>query len=117
MKLAFIMALVLTLFTTPAGAQQGGTAAKAPDVPQTQDDKVSYSIGVQVAEGIKSQQIKVNPDRVAQGLRDALSDSQLMMSQNEISAAITAVQQQLKQKADQARATALEKNKADGDTF
>src|SRR3954454_2380294 len=117
MKLTFIMALIFTLFAIPAGAQQGGADAKVPDVPQTQDDKVSYAIGVQVAEGIKSQQIKVNPDRVAQGLRDALSDSQLMMSQNEIGAAIMAVQQQLKQKADQARAAALEKNKADGDAF
>src|SRR5262249_42239843 len=52
-----------------------------------------------------------------QGLRDALSGSQLLMSQNEIIAAIGSVQQELKQKADQARATALEKNKKEGEAF
>src|SRR5262249_23134999 len=115
MKRWFISGILMVLTTIPAGAQQvANTNANAP---QTQAEKISYAIGVQMAEGLKSQQIAVDPAKVAQGLRDALSGSQLLMSQNEIIAAIGSVQQELKQKADQARATALEKNKKEGEAF
>jgi FKBP-type peptidyl-prolyl cis-trans isomerase FklB len=104
--LAFMMVI-------SAGAQQN----QPHGAPQTQDDKVSYAIGVQVAEGIKSQDIKVNPEMVAEGLRDALSGSKLKLSTEDIGAAIVAIQQMMKQKADEARTAAIEKNKTAGEAF
>jgi len=101
------------MMVIPAGAQQN----QPQGVPQSQDDKVSYAIGVQVAEGIKSQDIKVNPEMVAEGLRDALSGSKLKLSTEDIGAAIVAIQQMMKQKADEARTAAIEKNKTAGEAF
>src|SRR3954466_1892459 len=114
MRLILMLGLMFAfMMVIPAGAQQN----PAQGAPQTQDDKVSYAIGVQVAEGIKSQDIKVNPEMVAEGLRDALSGSKLKLSTEDIGAAIVAIQQMMKQKADEARTAAIEKNKTAGEAF
>jgi len=85
--------------------------------PQTQSDKLSYAIGVQVAAGIKSQGIGVSPEMVAKGVRDALSGAKLLMTDEEMGAAIEALQVEMRLKQEEARALALEKNKKAGDAF
>jgi FKBP-type peptidyl-prolyl cis-trans isomerase len=109
MKLIWMAGLALALAAVPVKAQEAA--------PQTQNDKLSYAIGVQVAEGIKGQGIEVNPAMLAQGARDALSGAKLQMSIDEMSAAISAVQQEMRLKQDQARTVALEKNKTEGEAF
>ena len=102
------LVLALGFTTVTAGAQSA---------PQTEEDKRSYAVGVQVAEGIKSQPISVNPALVAAGLRDALSGAKLLMTNDEIGAAIMALQQEIEKKQEEVRAVALEKNKKDGEAF
>jgi FKBP-type peptidyl-prolyl cis-trans isomerase FklB len=109
MKLAWMMGVVLGFVAITAKAQQ--------TVPQTDSDKRSYAIGVEVAEGIKSQGVDVDPAMVAAGVRDALSGGKLPMTPDEIDAAIMAVQQEIRQKQEQARAAMLEKNKKEGEDF
>ena len=109
MKLTWMVGLAVALLAVPTNAQQAA--------PQTQNEKRSYAIGVQVAEGIKSQAIEVNAQMVAQGVRDALAGAKLQMSDAEIGAVIMALQQEMMQKQEQARTVAIEKNKKDGEAF
>jgi FKBP-type peptidyl-prolyl cis-trans isomerase len=85
--------------------------------PQTDDEKRSYAIGVQVAEGIKSQGVQVNSAMVTAGIRDALSGAKLLMTDEEIGAALAALQNDMQKKEEQDKAVMLEKNKKDGDDF
>src|SRR5579885_1167098 len=121
MKISLVSILALGLLAMPAPAQQSSAPAaprSAPAAaPRSDSEKISYAIGVQLAEGIKSKQISVDSERVAQGLSEALSGAQLQMSESDISAAIVQVQEQLKAKADQARTAEMERNKAAGDAF
>jgi FKBP-type peptidyl-prolyl cis-trans isomerase len=109
MKLASVVGVILGFLAMTANAQQ--------TAPQTDTEKRSYAIGVQVAEGIKSQGVEVNPAMVAAGIRDALAGAKLQMTDDEIGAAITALQQDMQRKQEQARTAALEKNTKDGDDF
>jgi FKBP-type peptidyl-prolyl cis-trans isomerase FklB len=54
---------------------------------------------------------------VAQGVRDALAGAKLLMSDDEIAAVMTALQQELRQKQQEALTAMLEKNKKDGEAF
>jgi FKBP-type peptidyl-prolyl cis-trans isomerase len=110
MKIASVMVVAaLGLLAVTANAQQ--------TAPQTDTEKRSYAIGVQVAEGIKGQGLEVNPAMVAAGMRDALAGAKLQMTDDEIGAAIMALQQNMQQKQEQVRTAALEKNKKDSDEF
>ena len=110
MKLRCIAAWGLGLLAVPVSAQE--TTAL-----QTQKDKVSYLIGVQVAETIKSQGIDIDPSLVATGLRDALSGAKLLMTDDDLRATMTALQQEMAQKQAQARSRAADENKKAGETF
>ena len=110
MKTAPVLtAVILGAFAMTLHAQQAA--------PQTQEEKRSYAIGVQVAEGIKSQGIEVNAALVVAGVRDALAGGQLLMTDDEICATIMALQMDLRQQQEQARAAVLEKNKKAGAEF
>ena len=110
MKLASVaVGVVLGCLAMTANAQQ--------TAPQTDAEKRSYAIGVQVAEGIKSQGVEVDPAWSAAGMRDALAGTKLQMTDDEIGAVMMALQQDMQQKQEQARTAMLEKNKKDGDEF
>jgi FKBP-type peptidyl-prolyl cis-trans isomerase len=81
--------------------------------PKTQKEKVSYAMGVAVAKNIQRQRLDTDVDVLARGLRDALSGRKLLMSEEELRAAMGAVTAELKQKAASARAD----RKAAGEAF
>jgi FKBP-type peptidyl-prolyl cis-trans isomerase FklB len=110
MKLASVaVGLVLGFVAITARAQQ--------TAPQTPEEKRSYAVGVQVAEGILSQGIDLNPAMVAQGVRDALAGAKLQLSDDDIEAAIMALEMEMRAKQEQVRTAVLEKNKKEGEEF
>lgn len=112
-----VAGLGLLAIQTPAqnsgapGTQPGQTA------PSTEKDKVSYGVGVQVARSLKSQGIDVNPDLVAQGLKDALAGQKLLLSDEELNNTMAALQRELAQKEEAAKAKEATDNKKAGDAF
>lgn len=137
-RIAGLMAIILGFTAMTASAQQaapktapsGATSQAAPKTapqaasqapgqtaPQTDDEKRSYAIGVQVAEGIKSQGIQVNSAMVAAGMRDALAGNKLAMTETEIGTAMGGLQREMQAKQEEARNAMLVKNKKDGDAF
>jgi len=83
----------LLLALTPAWA--------AGKKPESLEDRVSYGIGMNIGRDFKKQEIKVNPDLLAQGIRDALAGGDTLMTDEEVQQTITELQQimQAKQQA------------------
>ncbi len=48
--------------------------------PKTDKDKVSYSIGFGMGSNLKNQGVDVDADKLAKGIKDALSGAKPMMS-------------------------------------
>jgi FKBP-type peptidyl-prolyl cis-trans isomerase FklB len=60
-----------------------------------QKDKESYSLGYQFGQSLKSQGIDINLDIYGSGIRDAFGGKEPQMSQEEIRATLTSLQQRL----------------------
>jgi FKBP-type peptidyl-prolyl cis-trans isomerase FklB len=78
---------------------------------KTQKDKISYAIGMDVGNGLKKNDVDVDPDLVAKAIKDILAGNKPLMTDEEVKTAITGLQKDLQAK-QQERAKALgEKNK------
>jgi FKBP-type peptidyl-prolyl cis-trans isomerase len=83
----------------------------------TQMAKVSYGMGARVGAGLRRQGIEIDPDAVARGLSDALAGKDLLMTQEEIAATMTALQGDVKQKHAIAAREAAEARQKQGEAF
>ena len=84
---------------------------------KTQKDKVSYAIGMDVGNGLKKNDVDVDPDIVAKAIKDILAGNKPLMTDEEVKTAITGLQKDLQAK-QQERAKVLgEKNKKEGEAF
>ncbi len=112
-----------TAGTAGAKTGQGTTAAKkpgtatAPLVLKTQKEKASYAIGVNMGKGLHRDGVDVDPASISRGIRDALAGNKLALTDDEMKAALMALQADLKKKADTEMATAGAANKKEGETF
>jgi len=84
---------------------------------KTQKDKVSYAIGIQIALSVKGQGIDADPDLIGKGFKDAFTGGKLLMSDEELRATLSTLQQEMKQKQMQAMSKVAEDNKKAGDAF
>lgn len=90
----------------------------------TREAKISYSIGVNIGNDIKRsferQGVEVTPAILAKGIKDALSDSEKLMSDEEMMQLLTAFQQEMREKMAAQSAKKNESsdaNKAAGEAF
>jgi FKBP-type peptidyl-prolyl cis-trans isomerase FklB len=109
---------------TVTAVQDGKSAAFT-----SQKDRTSYAVGMNIADTLRSQSLDLNPEAVAQGLKDALSgsktqmsepeaDSMVMILQSEMKARKQAEQQHAEQQAHAEQQTqAGEANKKEGEAF
>jgi FKBP-type peptidyl-prolyl cis-trans isomerase FklB len=84
---------------------------------KNEKDKISYAIGMDMGTNLKAQNIEVNPDMLARGLKDVTSHSQILLSQQEASGILTTLQKQLIAKRESDFKTQSEQNKRVGDAF
>ena len=100
--------------TQKAPADKSGAAeAKKDSAPltlQTQKDKVSYAVGINLGKGIRKESVDVDPEILARGLRDGLTEAKPQMTDAELQKQVTARQQEMRQQA-------IEKNKKEGQAF
>lgn len=104
--IAFVCALILA-----AQARAEEPALK------DQKEKVSYSIGLNIGTNLKAQNIDINPDLLARGLKDALTGAKPLLTEEEIKDVLTAFQKEMTSKTDAARAAVSEQNKSEGVAF
>lgn len=69
--------------------------------PTTQQEQLSYTIGVDLGRNLKSQDLSINADMLAQGVKDALAGGQLQLTDQQMKQALETFQKQMvaKQKA------------------
>lgn len=109
--------------TAGAKTGQGTTAAKkpgtagAPLVLKTQKEKASYAIGVNIGKGLHRDGVDVDTALIQRGIRDALLNNKLLLTDDEMKTALMGLQADLKKKADTEMEAAGAANKKEGETF
>ncbi len=86
-------------------------------VPVTEKDKQSYAIGLSVGKGLHRDEIDVEPTFVLQGLKDALADGKVQLTDDQIKTVMTALQTQVRQKQEAKRLALTDSNKKDSAAF
>ncbi|MDA8423847.1 MAG: FKBP-type peptidyl-prolyl cis-trans isomerase [Nitrospiraceae bacterium] len=95
-----------------------GTAFGAEHKPlQTQKEKLSYAIGVNMGTGLKKNAIDVDANVLVKGIKDALSGGTLLLTDQEIQETLQTAQKELQAKQQEKMKTLGEKNKKEGEAF
>lgn len=106
----WICIIGIGLLVTGSGAQQ-------PVVLDTKTDKVSYSIGADLAKNLKQQGVSVNPEALAQGLKDAFAGGSMLMSAADMEKTLNFVKTEIRQRQLMAPKLAGDENRAAGEAF
>ncbi|HMJ05877.1 MAG TPA: FKBP-type peptidyl-prolyl cis-trans isomerase [Chthoniobacterales bacterium] len=109
MKKFCIFLAVTALAST--GFAQGKTELK------TENDKVSYSIGLDIGSTFKKQKMEINPDLLMAGMRDALSGAKPLLTDEQVKETMTTYSQNMREKQAAEAKEAGAKNKANGEKF
>jgi FKBP-type peptidyl-prolyl cis-trans isomerase FklB len=120
--------------TKPASTQQA-PAANAPKAPetetaqasaaegqsssalQTQKEKSSYALGMNIASGLKKQMVDVDPDSLARGLKDELAGGKTLLTTEEAQAALAELQNEVRKKQEEEMQKVGEANMKEGAEF
>ena len=81
MTLKMMLKLMTVLGVWVLAAQ---VSAEEPLVLKSENDKLNYWIGVEVARSFKQQGIEVTPDILIKGLKDELSGAELLMAEDDL---------------------------------
>jgi FKBP-type peptidyl-prolyl cis-trans isomerase len=109
----------------PAKPQQG-TVAKTSRTPaakgqpltlKTQKEKASYALGMNIGSGLRKQPIDIDPAILARGLRDALSNGKMLLTEEEERAVLTQLQSDARKKQQELAQQAGQANKQQGLAF
>jgi FKBP-type peptidyl-prolyl cis-trans isomerase len=105
--------------STATTTHRSTTAAtnRKPLVLETEKDKQSYAIGLNVGKSLHRDDIDVDPKIVLQGMQDAMADGKLLLTDDQIKTVMTDLQTQVRQKQEAKRAALAETNKKDGAAF
>ncbi|MDA8126475.1 MAG: FKBP-type peptidyl-prolyl cis-trans isomerase [Deltaproteobacteria bacterium] len=109
LTLKWIPVLGVLLMTAPVNAADLSL--------QTQKEKVSYAIGVDLARNFTRMGMDFNVDTLAKGMKDALTGDKPLMTDEELRTTLTAYQTELRDKQMKAANAAAIENKKIGDAF
>lgn len=84
---------------------------------KNQRDKVSYGIGMDIGNGLKSQSIDIDPDILARGLKDVLTGGKLLMTEDEFRETMMMFRSEMVAKQMARMKELSDKNKKEGDEF
>jgi FKBP-type peptidyl-prolyl cis-trans isomerase len=110
MKLKWMAVIGVLLLTVQVSAQET-------QMLKTQKEKVSYSLGADVAKNFKKLGVDVDMDMLVKGMKDVFSGEKLLMSEEELRTTMTALQGELRQKQMESAKAAGDDNKKAGEAF
>jgi FKBP-type peptidyl-prolyl cis-trans isomerase FklB len=110
MKFHLIGVLGILLLVGQVGAEEKPAL-------KDQKDKVSYSIGMDIGNNLKKQSIDIDPDILAQGIKDTFSGGKTLLTEQEFRDTLTAFQIELRAKQIERTKELAEKNKTEGESF
>lgn len=112
-RIVLILALVSPLFSFDEKA-----AAEDKPILQDQKAKNSYAVGVQMGSQLKKGAlVELDAELVAQGVKDALTGAETLLTEAEMNAALEALRADYRMKQQEAFKQLAEKNKKDGEAF
>lgn len=82
-----------------------------------QKAKISYSIGMSLGTDFKAQGIEIDPDVMAQAIKDVAAGGKTLMTEEEVRKVITDYQKEMAAKQEAKEKELGEKNKKDGEAF
>lgn len=100
-------ALVGTLLIAPYAAA----------VPETDDERLAYSLGVTLGESMQADVEDLDIDAFTDGMRDVFAGNELALSEDDIAEALTSFQERAMQEREAETAALAEANQAGGETF
>lgn len=95
----------------------GSAVAEEQSALKSEKDKISYIIGLDIGNNLKRQGAEIDPDTLLRGMKDALSGSKPLLSEDEIREVTTAFRQEMAQKQAEVTKKLAEKNKSEGEAF
>lgn len=117
--------LIIGMFSAkPVAAQSAG---KAPESQSSSNasalkndtEKINYALGMRMALELKNlrKSVDINPDLVAQGLKDALAGGKTLLTDNERIQVLSQLQRDLVAKEEEVKQQMAENNLKDGEAF
>jgi FKBP-type peptidyl-prolyl cis-trans isomerase len=111
--------------TTPKStAKKPATATKSAAAPaafKSRKEKFSYALGMNIGNGLgtnlKKQSVEVDPNLVAEGLKDSMAGGKMRLTEDEAKTVLTEVQNEVRQQQQEKAKEAAEKNKTEGEKF
>ena len=118
MKKYVIVATALAALVACKGEAGSDAAAQPESAPlQSEDQKASYAIGQRFGEGMGRDLKELDIKAFYQGFEDGFNGRESQMSQEEMVAAMNALQARKVKEQQEAQSKALEVNKSSGETF
>jgi len=84
---------------------------------KTPKDKVSYAIGMDMANSLKKNEIDVDPAILGQAFKDLLGGKKTLMTDEEVRTTLTGLQQEMQTKRQEKMKSQGETNKKEGEAF
>lgn len=116
-KLRLFTASVLCSVAFQAAIAADTPAAASASTLTNEADKISYSIGVDIGQSFRKQNIQINSDLFMTGLKDGQSDKQSLLSKEEIYQTLVNLQNRLAQQQAETMAQQAKDNLAKGEAF
>jgi FKBP-type peptidyl-prolyl cis-trans isomerase FklB len=103
---------------SPATAQQEpALKARPASALQTQKDKFSYALGMNIGTNLHRQSVPFASDLFMRGMKDSLAGGQTLLTEDEARAAIMEVQNEMRKQQQEKMQVQGEANKREGDAF
>jgi FKBP-type peptidyl-prolyl cis-trans isomerase FklB len=105
--------------SSPVAKSGRAPAAKsaAPLTLKTQKEKFSYALGMNIGTNLHRQEVPVDPNILARGLKDALAGSKTALTEDEARTVLTEMQNDMRKKQQEKMQAAGATNKKEGDEF
>lgn len=84
---------------------------------KTDQDKISYSIGMDIGKSFKMQSLDLNEEFLTRGIHDALSGEKALLTDEEVREVLAGLQQELRAKEEARMKDLTEKNRKAGEDF
>lgn len=119
LKKSFVVMAMLCLISTGVACAQSeeSTEGSTGEALDSLEKRASYAIGMNMAQGMKSQDVPIDLDLLIQGLQDAFAGEDTRLSPEEMQQALQQFQQMMVQQQQEARAAQGESNKQEAETF
>jgi FKBP-type peptidyl-prolyl cis-trans isomerase FklB len=103
----------------PPAAKPGSTTAKKPAVLalQTQKDKASYAIGLNIGRSMHKGSVDIDPNILLRGLKDGLAGAKPLLTDDEAKATMAVFEADLRKKQEAKNLALAEANKTQGAAF